>query len=94
MNCDVSHLANGWPAALAMVRAGLGVTVGPSCLRQFTLRGIRFHDLPFEAELSTLWMLGSTSATSVAARAFCETLRKFALELAKPPSASHSALSH
>lgn len=65
----IAHQAKGWLAALAMVRAGLGVTVGPACIRQLDWPGLVFRDLRPDAGSSKIFMLWKETAENPAAGA-------------------------
>jgi DNA-binding transcriptional LysR family regulator len=71
----IAHVAHGWPAALALVRAGFGVTVGPACLRRFAIPGLVFHDLGGFAARSRVCMLWRRSPAPAVSR-FVETVRR------------------
>jgi DNA-binding transcriptional LysR family regulator len=76
----IAHLAKGWAAALALVRSGFGVTVGPACLQKLRWPGLCFRNLPDCAIQSTIFMLWKDRQSSPAARALIESIG-----LATPP---------
>jgi DNA-binding transcriptional LysR family regulator len=72
----IAHVANGWPAALALVRSGFGVTVGPACLQRLNWPGLAFRELGAFHTRTTISMVRRRSLAAPAALNFVRLLRE------------------